>query len=454
MANRISPDPLQRGARWRRSILGGLARFCRDTRGGIAIFAAIAFPVVIGGLGLGVETGYWHMTQRKLQHAADVAAHAAAVRNRAGDEYAGMKTAAQYVATTSGYLADRGTLEMNVPPSSGSHVGNADAVEVILTENWGRWFTSLYADGQVPIGARAVALIEAGAGSACVLGLAETGTAVTVSGSTEVNLSGCSVAANSSSETSFYMQGEKSDITAECIESAGDATVNSNVDSDQCIKERAVPVRDPYADVAAPNVSEVPCEMKSNFGNPSSSVTVEPTHSHSSGTADYPVNARRFCKGLDLKGQVTFAPGLYIVEGGDLTVNGGDLSAPTAAQIFGEGVTFYVVGTSRIRLNGNVELQLSAPTAGPYSGILFFGDRSSTGVNHVINGTAASYLQGAIYAPTGDIQYSGGGTGGSGGCTQIIGYTVTMTGNSSFDTNCDGTGTDTIVTNEPVRIVE
>ena len=55
---------------WRKA-LHGQARFAADTSGGAAIILALTLPIVIGGLGLGVEVGLWYQTERRLQTAAD-----------------------------------------------------------------------------------------------------------------------------------------------------------------------------------------------------------------------------------------------------------------------------------------------------------------------------------------------------------------------------------------------
>ncbi|HXV28910.1 MAG TPA: pilus assembly protein TadG-related protein, partial [Sinorhizobium sp.] len=73
-------------------------RWLKEDRGAVAVIAAITFPVLVGAMGLGAETGYWHLKQRKLQHAADVSAHAAAVRHRAGDAQASLDSAALRIA--------------------------------------------------------------------------------------------------------------------------------------------------------------------------------------------------------------------------------------------------------------------------------------------------------------------------------------------------------------------
>ena len=53
------------------SALAFSREFRRDAGGAAAVVAAVLFPVLIGGMGLSAETGYWYMKHRKLQHAAD-----------------------------------------------------------------------------------------------------------------------------------------------------------------------------------------------------------------------------------------------------------------------------------------------------------------------------------------------------------------------------------------------
>lgn len=426
----------------------GPRRFTADQCGAVAVLAAIMFPVVVGGLGLGVETGYWYMTQRKLQHAADVSAHAASARNRAGDTKNEIEAAALSVATSSGFLPASGTLTLNLPPASGGYAGDDDSVEVILSETRTRWFTSVFATGPVTIRARAVTRIQGGA-EACILALSPTAPgALTVSGSTAITLDDCDVASNSVSDTSFLMSGSTATMTTGCAYAVGQAEVTSGLSLTVCpeVHVNAPVVRDPYRDVAEPAVVGS-CENR-NVGEPTGSTTVTPTESHPSGVA-----SMRFCKGINVKGDVTFMPGLYIIEGGDFTVNGGDTSSSSAAGILGEGVTFYLTDTASLKLNGNVTLDLSAPTSGPYSGILFFGARDAGAVTHVVNGNADSILQGAVYAPASGIEFKGNSTT-SEGCIQVVANLVTMTGNSTLGSDCDAAGTRAILANEAIKIVE
>lgn len=437
-----APSALQTGT------LGALGRFWADSGGTIAVLAAILFPVLIGGIGLGVEASYWYMTQRKLQHAADIAAHAAGARNRAGDSITEIRAAARNVAIVSGFLAERGTITVTVPPATGAFAGDADSAEVLLTETWPRWFSSIFASGPVTIGARAVSRIAGGA-NACILALSPTADgALTVAGSTQVTLNGCNVASNSVSMTSFLMSGSNAKLTTGCAYAVGQASVTSGLTLTQCpsVRVNAPRVRDPYRNVPEPAIIGT-CQNR-NVGNPVQPITLTPTDTHPSG-----VKSMRFCTGLDLKGKVTFNPGLYIIQGGTFSVNGGDVNATAAAQIIGTGVTFYLASTANLKLNGNVTLSLSAPTSGPFSGLLFFGARNATSVSHIINGTSGSTLQGAVYAPASSIEFKGDSSA-SGGCTQVVGRLVTMTGNSTLGSSCANAGTKAILANEGVSIVE
>ena len=62
-------------------------------------------------------------------------------------------------------------------------------------------------------------------------------------------------------------------------------------------------------------------------------------------------------------------------------------------------------------------------------------------------------MQGAIYMPAADIQFTGN-SAVSNGCTQVIGRTVTFSGSSSLKSSCATAGTRIISTNETVTVTE
>jgi hypothetical protein len=107
-----------------------------------------------------------------------------------------------------------------------------------------------------------------------------------------------------------------------------------------------------------------------------------------------------------------------------------------------------------LKLTAKATLNLSARTSDPFSGILFFGSRTSAGASPTITGSSGSTLQGAVYMPKSDIRFTGNSATSGNGCTQVIGLTVIFSGNSSLQSNCASAGTRTIETNETVAIVE
>jgi len=156
------------------------------------------------------------------------------------------------------------------------------------------------------------------------------------------------------------------------------------------------------------------------------------------------ISPGRYCSGLSLKNNVTMSPGVYYIE----SSSGFDVNAN--ANVIGTGVTIYLSGSAHVSINGNATVNLQAPTSGTYSGVLFFGDRASTGLNK-FNGTAASKLTGAIYFANQDIQYNGNFSGLN-GCTQVVGSTIAWTGNTTVAVDCTAYGMRTLPVLTVVRL--
>ena len=100
------------------------------------------------------------MTQRKIQNAADVAAHATAVRLNSGETLAELQTLAEFVVGNSDVDIDMTAVALNNPPLSGGYIEDNDAVEVVLTRTVPRMFSSIYGEGDIVITARAVAAMS------------------------------------------------------------------------------------------------------------------------------------------------------------------------------------------------------------------------------------------------------------------------------------------------------
>lgn len=400
--------------KWSKFLLG-------ETKGNIAIATALTVPLLAAGAGFGVETAFWYHKDVELQQAADKAAYTAAIEKRAGSNSSKILNAATYIATENGYQP--GTLAVHYPPSAGAYAGDTKAIEVELSIELPRYFTSFFFDDMVTERVRAVAIMQT-AGNACILALSTSlPHAARFSGSADVNLVGCTVMSNSMASDSVEVQGSAK-LNTDCIIAVGDVSLTSGATMTQCpgAITNAPPVADPFADLPVPSSGTT---YTSTAG-----AVLQPGH---------------YTNGMSLSGTQTLSPGVYVVSGGDFKINAN-------ADISGSGVTIYFTAGTSVSINGTATVNLSAPTSGTYSGMLFFGDRSATdGVT--LNGTADSKLTGAIYFANQDINYLGNFSG-EGGCTQVVGKTVEWSGSAAINQDCTAYGMATISSTQLVKLVE
>ena len=206
-------------------------------------------------------------------------------------------------------------------------------------------------------------------------------------------------------------------ISALSVGVVGGVTGAENITAIQGIKTGIGPVLDPYADDAFPTFSS--CNVQNYAANKSE--TIDPGV---------------YCGGITVHAgaTVTLNPGIYYLDGGSLTLNGG-------STLNGAGVTLVFTKKNKstwatATINGNATVNLTPPKSGPTKGIVMFGDRGiPTGTSFKFNGGASQYLGGAIYLPTAAITFAGGAATST-SCTQIIGDTVTFVGSSSIAINC------------------
>src|SRR5262249_41036294 len=118
-------------------------------------------------------------------------------------------TQANAVASTYGFLngIDNVNVTVNRPPQSGSYTTNPNAVEVIINQPKSPLFSTLFLRNPVPISARSVAL-GTNNGKGCVLSLNRHASGATIGqGSTNVNLTNCSLYDNSDSSSALTVGG-------------------------------------------------------------------------------------------------------------------------------------------------------------------------------------------------------------------------------------------------------
>ena len=295
-------------------------------------------------------------------------------------------------------------------PASGGSTVSLSAGGAVRTH-----FMRIFGFATVPINTSATAVAQAD-GLGCVLALDRTASgSVTGQGSTTVDLKGCSLYDNSNSPTAVSVGGSAK-ISALSVGVVGGVAPGSyGLTTDQGIHTGMGVIADPYKDDAFPPVGAC---TDNNF-KAKDAVTINPGV---------------YCGGMTVNAgaTVTLNPGIYDLDGGDLSLNGG-------ATLTGTGVTLVFTSHNRndyatASINGT--LNLTAPQSGPTAGIVMFGDRNMpVGTSFKLNGSSSQYLGGAVYVPSGAIQYAGAAATST-TCTQLIGNTVTFTGNSSVSVNC------------------
>jgi Flp pilus assembly protein TadG len=418
------------------SLSFGLRDFRNDERGAIAIMAGLSAAVLVGFTALAIDVGSWQVAQRSMQGAADAAAYSAGIAYNNNDgtklvtQAGGITAALGYVGGAS-VLNSPGvqnaatlvTVTVNQPPKSGPNTGKATAIEVIIQQPQPRFFSGLFLASDPTVTARAVATMFS---PPCLLALDPTASsAISVSGSANINSAKCDITANSNSASAIVMNGSSA-ITTPCLFAVGNVQVTSGLHLTQCANPTtgAAAGSDPYASMPAPTAS----------GSCLTPVTSGSNLTFSSG---------HYCSGISISGSkvATFQPGVYYLDGG--------FSISGSATASGTGVTFFLPGGNNVQFTGSSAVTFAAPTSGTYSGTVFFGAGGNSGNSNKFTGSGNSMITGVLYFPKQNVTYTGGSATGT-NCTQIVADTITVSGSAYFSSSCVGDG---MVTNT-VQLVE
>jgi hypothetical protein len=416
---------------WNSGINVRLRQFLRSTEGNIAIISGLLLPALVGFCGIAVETGYWYYRHRDIQAAADIAAFGATVVLRRGGDDAEVEAAATADAVTNGWRQAIGTIDVNTPPTSGTHQDNF-SVEVLLTENQPRYFTRIFnSSPYIPISVRATGSFV-DAGPACFLGLNESAAdTIEFWGNATAHFTACNVVSNSLHDEGFTVGGS-ANVSMDCAQSAGGSDITASLtltDTDKCpgndVLENAEPTPDPYEDRPEPTIPSGACTP-----TPASKIFVGGT---------------KYC-GDTLTGNIQFTGSSPIIFSGAITIQGN-------STVTGTGVTLFFTNGATIDLRGTVHTTLSAPLTGDYKGILMYGDDNNPWAENKFNGTAASTLTGALYFPTTKVTVTGNFSGVD-GCMQLVADQINFTGSASFAVDCTAHGMEYITTPGTVALAE
>jgi len=163
---------LPRAASFRRHCRKELAALISDSSGAAGVTLGISLVVLMGFVGLAVESSNWLVIRRTMQGAADSAAFSAAVALGQSEPIASYTSEATSVAATYGYANGTNgvTVTVTSPPTSGSYADNTSAVQVTISQPQTVRFASLFLSSPPTITATAIAITGA-TGTGCVLAL-------------------------------------------------------------------------------------------------------------------------------------------------------------------------------------------------------------------------------------------------------------------------------------------
>lgn len=429
-----------------------IGKFVSDSRGSFSTIFALSSPLIFGLMGMAVDMGRWELEHENVQRAADAAAMSAAAAYHATGSNA-VAAQAQAIAAVYGYAngANDVTITTNSPPTSGANAGVAGAVEVIIAEPQPSFFARVVWNGTTSVSGRSVAQFAAftggpsaggnkrsgdgdsgstlpttfaggvpsGAG-VCVLALDQTATsAIEVQGNSNVSAPYCPFYSDSTSVTSldaFSVIGN-AQLTALVVGTRGGIDGTSKIHTTKGIfPQQPYLIGDPYDSVTMSSYSIC-------------------SYSNASYNGAANISPGVYCGGLDLRAQanLTLAPGVYVITGGPLKVNG-------QATMSGTGVTFVFSPSGTASINGGATISLTAPASGNFSGLIMFGDRAMPkGAAFTLNGGSSQTFVGAIDLPRAALTFTGNTTNSS-TCLQIIADTVAFSGDSGVSASCSTAG--------------
>ena len=235
---------------------GSGMRSRRRQSGQVIVLATLSLVAFLGMVGLALDVGYLWATRRSMQTAADAAAIAGAEALSVSG--ASVATVATTVAKQNGFSTANGsTITVSNPPVDGTYAGNANYVEVKISQTEPTFFLKVLGVN----GATVTTGMTWGPATGAVAGntnppnniIALNATAANaISIPSTVNMSCSGVAANSTSSSAIYVNG--GNLTAASIGSVGGCNHAGGTVS-VTPKTGIAPVKDPLSSISCPSAN-------------------------------------------------------------------------------------------------------------------------------------------------------------------------------------------------------
>jgi len=379
-------------------------------KGQALVVIALVAVVLFSFISLAIDASRTFSDKRHAQNAADTAVLASALAKVRGQSF---NTAAISRALSNGYdnNGTTNTVEVYNPPTDGAYAGNNEYIQVKITSHVETFFTKILGVSEFVNRAEAVARTTPSTtssmyGGSAVVALDPSGCkAVQFNGNANMTLTGSGIYVNSTCTPNAFNNdsGSSGILSTPCLQTVGDYSYSSG----KVLVTEAGCLHNKVQVMSAPQYPNITCgaQVATKTGD---------TLSPGNWSGSFPPN-----------GVTHLQSGAYCVSGGNFQVNGGD-------TLIGHGVVIYMID-GFIKWNGGANIQLDAPTDGPFKGLLLYVPPSNSNVV-VVNGNGDSHIVGSIWAPKSTITVEGGG-GSAGLQCQFLGWHVNLSGSSN--TNID-----------------
>jgi hypothetical protein len=419
--------------------------------GQVIVFTLLSMTLLLGFLALAIDVGILFRAKRNAQIAADAAAVAGALDYKYNSSVSSAQTAGAAAASANGVTNGTGgaVVAINIPPKYGNYAGFDGFVEAVVTQPNSTFFMGMLSGKtSTTVGSRAVA--GSGSGAGCIWTLARSGSDVSLTGSGALTASMCKIYDDSSASNALKLTGSGS-ISALSIGVAGNYSETGSGSINPTPVTGMAPAANPL-NLTPPAIPTGTCSSNCNpsfSGSTNNSIgpgTYTSISNSGSGTltltpGNYIINGNLSNTG---SGSLILGAGNYTISGnftttgsGSLTLGsgeyivGGNLGLTGSGALTGTSVSFYTEGGSTITGSGSEDL--TAPTSGPYNGVLIYqppGDTQAVS----LTGSGSAIIQGIVYAPGAAMTLTG-----SGSMTvslDIIVDSLSLTGSGSItDTN-------------------
>jgi Flp pilus assembly protein TadG len=418
-----------------------LYRLRADRGGNIAVMMAFLLPVIAGGLGLGYEVSNWYLQTRAMQNAADFAAIAASANGSSNYDVEAKAVTAQY-----GFVDGTNNVTVTASNTAACPAGGNTCYSVTISSLVPLYLSQVigYFGDTTVNGAKEKALSSVAIAQQttvqqpiCLLALSTFGTALRTNGAPNSDFTGCSIMSNSAATCNG------SNLKANYGFAAG---TNNGCGGKQI--SNVLPVIDPYSGLASNMPNNLADASHCNGSYPQE--TKKGSHYSGgaawsgsktlTGTASVAGNTL-ICGDLQLTGNVTIntasAGAVLYIQNGQLDLNGYTLRTANGSE-----VTVVFTGTNGSYTHaptdnsGGGDINIQAPTSGPWPGVAIYQDpRLTTGVDVTYQGNNPKWdVTGLVYLPHAAVNISGdvGQSQYGADCFVMVADTVLINGTSNI----------------------